>query len=74
MIVFYLTSYGISNADFPSSQSYPGCAYGSDGSVSCGGKYPGCSYGSNGSVSCGGKYPGCAYGSDGSVSCGGSPQ
>ena len=34
--------------------SYSGCSYGTNGSVSCGGQYGSCAYGTNGSVSCGG--------------------
>ena len=45
------------------------CAYGSNGSVSCGGRATTCAYGSNGSVSCGGSASQCTYGSNGSVSC-----
>ena len=74
-VAVLLGSAGDSWSDgFPSSQSSSQCAYGSNGSVSCGGQSSQCAYGSNGDVSCGGKSSQCAYGSNGSVSCGGEAQ
>ena len=72
LVMFVLLGSTVSwSAEFPGINSSSQCAYGGDGSVSCGGQSSQCAYGGSGAVSCGGQSSECAYGGSGAVSCGG---
>ena len=73
-VILFLGSAVCWSAEFPGINSSSQCAYGGDGSVSCGGQSSQCAYGGDGSVSCGGQSSQCAYGGSGDVSCGGEGQ